>query len=161
MSRPNTITDFFVMFDEAGKDDCWPWKGSLSRENGYGKFGLDGKRHRAHVMSLVLAVGLDADPSKNQACHTCDNPPCVNPSHLYWGTRSDNMRDMVNRGRGKVPGIKGESHYKSGLSEDDVRKMRNLFKAGGCTQFELADMFGITQSAVSLIVNNKNWKHVV
>ena len=78
------------------EDGCWIWLASRDRM-GYGTFGFDGKVQKAHRVSYQLEIG--PIPSGAHILHSCDNPPCVNPAHLRAGTRSDNMRDKVERGR--------------------------------------------------------------
>ena len=77
---------------EAG---CWEWRGARS-ETGYGRIWMAGKHKRAHRVSYAAFVGPIGDAN---VLHTCDNPPCVNPQHLYLGTQKDNARDAVTRGR--------------------------------------------------------------
>lgn len=81
----------------AGPDACWPWLGNRG-DKGYGRLRADGAAHYAHRLSLSLALGRPLAPGM-QALHHCDNPPCVNPMHLYEGTRDDNRRDAVERDR--------------------------------------------------------------
>lgn len=80
-----------------GLFDCWEWIGSLTGD-GYGHFKFDGREVGAHRFALELALGRTLAPGEF-ACHTCDNPPCVRPEHLYPGTRVDNAQDAVRRGR--------------------------------------------------------------
>lgn len=76
---------------------CWIWT-STSIPGGYGQFWLNGKYERAAYVALLLTPGTDLSGGPF-TCHHCDNPPCVNPGHLFSGTPLDNMRDMVAKGR--------------------------------------------------------------
>ncbi len=80
----------------AGAEGCWPWLAGRGRD-GYGHFKLAGKQHQAHRIAFALAYGVS--PNKKLVCHTCDNPPCCNPKHLWLGTAADNMRDAKSKGR--------------------------------------------------------------
>jgi hypothetical protein len=84
------------------EDECWEWQGAEDRHRGdtcgYGRFWLDGKMESAHRVSYKLWRGPIADGLL--ILHRCDNPPCVNPAHLYEGTNSDNQREAFDRGRG-------------------------------------------------------------
>lgn len=81
----------------AGLFECWPWTGG-SDEHGRGTFRLDGRVRNAPAVALELALGRVLQPGMS-ALHTCDNPPCCNPAHLYEGTQQQNIADMVARGR--------------------------------------------------------------
>lgn len=78
-------------------DTCWLWIGTRSH-NGYGRFWLDGRNIPATHFSWQLHKGQPV-PDGMEACHTCDNPPCVNPDHLFLGTQQDNMDDAVSKDR--------------------------------------------------------------
>jgi hypothetical protein len=101
-----------------------------------------------------MALELDGRPVPADlcACHHCDNPACVRPSHLYVGTPKDNARDAANRGLLR----RGELHPYAKLTESQVREIRS---AAGTLE-TIATQFGISSSAVSLIRNRKTWAHV-
>lgn len=92
--------------DQPG-DDCWEWQGARD-PNGYGRinYRIPGGPHRAHLASRVSYMLCKGDPIGLNVCHACDNPPCVNPSHLFLGTQSDNMTDSARKGRHAKPHAK-------------------------------------------------------
>lgn len=88
---------FWPKVDRGSTDECWPWRGSLS-SRGYGQFYMEGRTRPAHRVAWELHHG-QLFPEGMDGCHTCDNPPCVNPLHIFPGTASDNARDAVAKGR--------------------------------------------------------------
>lgn len=142
--------------DEAQSGECWIWK--LARNNhGYGTLTVNGRRWYAHRLAFELGNGKSI-PYGLHICHRCDNPACINPEHLFLGTRSDNMRDCVNKGR-NVPArisFKGETNPSSKLSKEDVADIRCLLR-DGLTQQVIADRFGVSQSSVSHIKLGRSW----
>lgn len=102
------VARFRTWYILAGPDECWLWFGSKDPD-GYGNFKIDGKQTRANRISYLIHKG-DFDPAL-YVLHTCDNPPCVNPNHLFLGTKQDNTEDMKSKGRhaGRpTPACKGE-----------------------------------------------------
>ena len=89
---------FWSKVDKAGPGDCWEWQAARIPD-GYGHFYLDGRLILAHRVALSWAQGVDIPGPEVKALHSCDNPPCVNPAHLRWGSDADNYRDMKDRGR--------------------------------------------------------------
>jgi hypothetical protein len=83
----------------SGPDACWPWLGTTDARD-RGQFWLGGRRHRAPRIAWSLHHSR-AFPDELLACHTCDNPNCVNPSHIWPGTMSENISDAVSKGRHK------------------------------------------------------------
>lgn len=91
----NDIARFWALVAKREDDECWLWKGRRNA-SGHGRFRLAGKIHYAHR----IALSIDGqDITGGLACHTCDNPPCVNPAHLYLGTHKTNADDCSSRGR--------------------------------------------------------------
>jgi hypothetical protein len=142
----------------AGLFECWPWRG---RRNalGYGQldvtFGpFQDRPVPAHRISLSLALGRPIAPGM-EACHTCDNPPCVNPAHLFEGTGQENRDDMVRKGRQAHGSRTGSAK----LTDEQVRAIR-VRVASGEARSTVAKDFGIHQSNVSYIASGKTWRQV-
>lgn len=98
--RPKTLKDVkekLFSMAENGKNGCIVFTG-LKSPKGYGKIRFQGKHYRAHRLSYILENG--EINSNVLVCHKCDNPPCVNPDHLFIGTAKDNAIDRKNKGRG-------------------------------------------------------------
>lgn len=100
---------------------CWEWSESVN-EHGYGRMSFRGRVYRAHRLAAHEWLGLDLADIETKVCHKCDNPPCINPDHLYLGTQSSNVRDMVERGRASG-GDRPHTHCKVGheLTGDNVQ----------------------------------------
>lgn len=97
--RANAIAEarFWSKVDRRGPDECWPWRGRVNPD-GYGLFDLGKTATTAHRVAWELSNG-EPIPKDLLGCHTCDNPPCVNPAHLFIGTIADNNRDRTTKGR--------------------------------------------------------------
>lgn len=146
-----------INFPDNPKDDCWEWNGA-NKQNGYGHFYLDGRGIPAHRAAYFLFNG--SIPAGMDVCHACDNRKCINPSHLWLGTRAENLRDAVTKGRMVIPNLRGSSNGNSKLSWDKVRAIRAR-KSAGESQRELAWHFHVSESLVSQIVKEKIWKELV
>lgn len=139
---------------------CWVWTGATNKK-GYGVYRLNGALQYIHRIALSLRVGQI--PISRQACHRCDNPPCVNWDHLYVGTSTLNQRDAYRRhrrvGKGTPPVARGEQHFKAKLTDEKVRTIR-AFAADGVPQLKLAEAFGVNQSTIQRILSGRAWAHV-
>lgn len=147
------ITRFWSRVDVRGPDECWPWTGSR-KAFGYGQMWDGEKMERAHRIAFLITTGALAHGAPVR--HSCDNPPCCNPSHLLGGTHLDNMRDRAERGR--TARIFGESNAQAKLTDDAIRFIRE--HRGKLLQRELGDMFGVTQNMVSKIQLGQAWPHL-
>lgn len=153
---------FWEKVDQSSPDGCWLWTGARSPQ-GYGRFQsggrVNGRSSVASRFSWQLAFG--PIPAGMFVLHRCDNPPCVRPDHLFLGTNSDNMADMVNKGRyvsrERLP--RGEAHPCARLTEADVIEIRQRF-ASGETRTSLAKTFGVSLSTVHDIIRRNIWRHV-
>lgn len=142
--------------DEAPDDGCWVWRRTRNNQ-GYGTFTIRGKTFYAHRKAWEHANRREI-PVGMHVCHRCDNPACINPSHLFLGTRSDNMRDCVRKGRARtpVPVLRGESNGSAKLTASQVLDIRERL-AAGAVQLDVARAYGVSQSAVSNIKRGKAW----
>lgn len=132
---------------------CWIWRGARDAA-GYGVVRVDGKSRRAHRVSWELHRG--PIPDGMLVCHRCDNPPCVNPDHLFVGTHGDNQADKVAKGRQ----ARGSSMPNAVLTEPMVAEIRSLLSDGELTQQEIAHRFGVSFGAVFSIAHGRGWRHV-
>lgn len=136
-------------------DGCWLWTGPITKQ-GYGEgiclASMDGRRIQSHRVAWILTHG--AIPNGMHVLHKCDNPTCVNPSHLFLGTNQDNVDDKMNKGR-FVP-VCGESHPKSKLTEADVLAIRGSLLPTGV----LSKQYGVSTSLVLRIKKRKTWAHI-
>jgi predicted XRE-type DNA-binding protein len=153
MSRRNTPWDFWRQVDFGGPNGCWVWRGK-THQQGYGRFLLGKKYWLTHR----LAWFLDAHvlPDDRDVCHKCDNPPCVNPDHMFLGSHRDNMMDASRKGRM----ARGERAHLAKLTSVQVLEIRRLYDSGNFTQVQLAQKFGVDKSGISRIVTRKKWSHI-
>lgn len=131
---------------------CWAWEGA-SNSFGHGQMSIKGKKVYVHRLSYEIYFGNI--PDGFYVCHTCDNPACVKPTHLYIGTIKDNVSDCHKKGRFKP--LLGSKNPKTKLSKDHVEEIRCLYESSSISQIQLARKYGVSQTAVSAILRNKTW----
>lgn len=135
---------------------CWEWTGA-KYSNGYGSFRCGTRLGIAHRVAWELVKG--AIPQGLLILHRCDNPPCVNPAHLFVGTYADNTNDRNSKGRANPNPPVGERQPLSKLTAEDVLKIRKLHSEG-VKQRELARAFKVAPQTISALITRRTWKHV-
>lgn len=133
---------------------CLRWTAYLNA-HGYGKFCYNGETCYAHRVAWEWANGPITDGLC--CCHTCDHPWCVEPTHLWLGTQADNMRDMADKGRSRVP--IGQDHGDSKVTDNDVRAIRKAAETGE-SGVSIGRRYPISDVMISRIIRRKNWTHV-
>ena len=136
---------------QVSESGCWEWTGRKDGKR-YGLIGWPPFRF-AHRYAYATFVG--EIPDDLCVLHRCDNPPCVNPDHLFLGTREDNIADMLAKGRS----AKGEQIPNSKLTAEQVTDIRRMGQFGQ-TPLHLAETYGVTREAVYAILSRKTWKHL-
>jgi hypothetical protein len=145
---------FWARVKPANERGCREWSGRKHIRNGYGVIDLDGRPQLAHRIAYTLATGRD--PGDLSICHTCDNPPCCEPSHLWAGTHQENMDDMAQKGRANAPVFIGEKHPRAKLSEEEIRDIRGSLLSDKI----LASDYGVTTENIRRIKTRKSWRHI-
>lgn len=142
---------FWVKVDVRGPSDCWLWTAKTNPQ-GYGLFSLRTKTVRATHVSLEVAG--KPRPADWLALHSCDNPTCVNPSHLRWGTQDENTADRMRRGRHACR--IGSTHPNAKLTPEKVLEIR----ASPLGYKSLARKLGVNRKTVQQVRSGKTWSHV-
>lgn len=140
------IERFLAKVTKGKKDECWLWQVKSRDKDGYGQFKLNGKVERSHRVAYSLFVG-PLSP-KLVVLHSCDNPPCCNPSHLTVGTHLDNMQDKSRKDRCRGT----EKITRQQASEIREARMR------GVPLERLARKYKVSLSTISMCDKGSNWK---
>lgn len=139
---------------EFTENGCWNWTGSHDG-NGYGRIKFRQVVLAAHRASY--AIRHQTNPRELLVCHHCDNPRCINPDHLFLGTDADNTADKMRKGRHRNgPPLKGENNPRAKLTITQVDAIKALILKGW-TNKAIAERYGVTHGAVSLIRRGKSW----
>ncbi len=153
---PTQIEVFHNRVAQSTSDDCWLWQGT--RIKGYGNIRFDGHNFRAHRIAYFLHHGTNVGGVA--VLHRCDNPPCVNPQHLFTGTYADNNKDRAAKGRS----AKTKRWYKFGsqipsskLKESQVIEILNKHQQGTGIR-PLGREYKVTPLVIRLIV--QSWRHI-
>lgn len=151
---------------------CWLWTGHTCM--GYGRIHVaSGIYESAHRLAWQWHTGQTI-PKGMFICHHCDTHACVNPAHLFLGSPADNLRDAASKGRmasgdrngarlypDRLVPPRGERNGQAVLVEEQVREIRRLYSAGDRSQREIAIKFGVAPTTIQMILNGRNWRHIL
>lgn len=154
-----------------GRSGCWEWPMSRTAA-GYGQLSYrkDGKSFIAYAHRAIFMMKHGAIPAGHHVCHSCDNPGCFNPEHLFTGTPKDNLQDMARKGRSKK-GRKyplGDSHWSkkrplrgslNGLAKLDEAKVAEILRTTE-KSIRLAERFGVSATLICDVRKRRVWRHV-
>ncbi len=142
---------FWSKVDKRGPNDCWEWMAG-TYDGIRGRFTLGLLDYVASRVSYFIHTGKQ--PGVKDVCHTCDDPRCVNPKHLWIGTRGDNNHDREAKGR-SAP-VQGSVNGNSKLTEKEVIAIRQ--SPENCTT--LGIKYSVHLSLISRIRLRKCWRHI-
>ena len=145
---PKDVERFFEKLNIKGENDCWEWSGCYCK--GYGKFSLEG--HARIATRIMWRLYYGEDPCGQCLLHTCDNPSCCNPKHLFLGSIQDNNKDMAKKKRNK----RGEQHWNSKLGKQEVAEIYMSADSG----VFLAKKYEVSIATIHNIRNDASWTHV-
>jgi len=149
---------FWSNIYKTSKDSCWLWT-AAKNAMGYGVIGkgpCNSGNVLAHRASWIIHNG--AIPDGSCVLHKCDTPACVNPNHMWLGTRPENNADMARKGRRRAIGPAPERAANAKLSWSKVAEIRSIYNQGKTGQVPLSKMFGVSQHAIWAIINNITWR---
>lgn len=132
---------------------CWVWTGGKTGA-GYGQLRVSSRAILAHRLSWAL---INGEPGELCVLHSCDQPACVRPQHLFLGTHAANMADMIRKGRHGGPF--GETHPHGKLSSNDVFAILDALKKGA-THRSLASRYGVSHHSIGAIARGQAWRHL-
>jgi hypothetical protein len=170
------IRRFWSKVKKGKPSDCWTWVAGKNPQ-GYGQFNVGVTNMGAHRFAYFISKG--AIPKHLMVCHSCNNPACVNPRHLWLGTSVESANHCIAKGRharqgpknpakGKLNGrhthpesvLRGEQQSQAKLTKRDVISIRRSFAADKLTKVKIAKQYGITRTRVWQIVTRKCWTHI-
>lgn len=136
---------------------CWEWM-AYRHPNGYGQFYFRGKTEKAHRVAFKI---FKNDIAKNVVLmHSCDNPACVNPKHLSVGTRSENMKDAVAKGRNFAPSLSGQLNPNAKFSNRQIKTIRMLNREKELSGSAIGKIYGVDRSIINKILSGKSYGDV-
>lgn len=156
-SRP-LVERLWEKIDIRSRDECWPWLGSKNQD-GYGKIAIGRGSGNGYAHRIAYEAFTGTELGELRGLHSCDNPSCCNPNHIFAGSQADNVADMKAKGREKKRPLYGSDNPQAKLSESDVLDIRALL-AHGSSQRQVAKIFAISQGQVARIGGGTRWAHL-
>lgn len=147
----STVSEFLKRINKT--ETCWEWIGTVT-SRGYGHFKKKKRLYRAHRLSFVIHKGNI--PNGMMVCHSCDNPSCVNPDHLWLGTGYDNAMDMVNKGRAvgnRTKHYSGDENKKTKIKSDIIPIIKTMSES--YSQREIATILKVSQATICNVINRR------
>ena len=147
---------------------CWIWIG-LKNKKGYGRFSVSRSIGMLLAHRLSWEIHRGSIPSGMCILHRCDVPACVNPEHLFLGTRQDNNQDMIKKGRARFVAwmfikpehrVRGENAKSAKLTEAEVVLIRTEYAKGDTSFVKLGKKYGVGKTQIESIVKRRKWVHV-
>jgi hypothetical protein len=151
----NTLTSLLLSQRVVDDRGCWLWQGGVSG-SGYGRFTRRSFRRDVHRLMWELTHG----PIPEGLCvlHRCDVRLCMNPDHLFLGTKGDNARDCAAKGR--TVNRTGENHHRRALTAAQVATIRARYTGARGQQAALAREYGVKRSTIGAIIRRVSWSHL-
>jgi len=155
--RKSLLERWWTKWKRNHETGCWEWTASKNYF-GYGRIGGEGGRKggtlKAHRVAWQIFYGTI--PAGLCVLHKCDVASCVNPDHLWLGTKRDNTLDMITKGRG----LRGQKNGHAKLTPGLVPSLRQEYARGGTTHQALADRSGLTRQGMTDVLSGRNWTHI-
>ncbi|MGH7851153.1 MAG: HNH endonuclease signature motif containing protein [Thermodesulfobacteriota bacterium] len=139
-----------------GPNACWPWTAKARHVFGYGCLSINNKLEASHRVAYTIAYG--DIPEGAHVLHTCDNPPCCNPKHLFLGDNVVNMKDMYKKDRyaRSHRNQQGEKHWNARFTNEEAENIREL-RAKGAKMIDLANLHNVERHTISRIIHHKTY----
>lgn len=150
--RPNPL--WKKLLRPENTDECILWENSRIKGSGYGRVQYNGNVDLTHRVSFRIHHG--PIPEGLDVCHSCDNPPCWNPRHLFAGSRLANVRDCISKGRFKPPIVRVK------ITDEQVSVIRKMYKRGvrGAGVKTIAKRYGVSHSCIQAIVDGRSRRDI-
>lgn len=153
MYTKTDVIRFWSKVNISSGDSCWVWKGFLDKA-GYGRFWISSLKLNTGAHRVSYWISTNIYPGNKNVCHSCDNPSCCNPKHLWLGTQQENIQDAINKNRINPKALR------TLLTEKQVLEVKVLLANTKMLKKEIAEYFKVTRYVIYGISKGKTWKDV-